>query len=64
MQLGVKRNLDFYVLVDDAQQQPKLGALQERHEQLERVGGQGDWIAGCSSCLCCPVATYMLRDSH
>ena len=57
-------NLDFNVLVDNAQQQPKLGALQEGHEQLEGVGGQGDGIARCPSCLRCPVAAYMLWDCH
>ena len=57
-------NLDFDVLVDNAQQQPKLGVLQEGHEQLKGVGGQNDWIARCSSCLGRPVAAYVLWDCH
>ena len=64
MQLGEKGHLDFDVLVDNAQQQPQLGALQEAHEQLEGVGGQSDWVTCCSSGLSYPVAAYVLWDRH
>ena len=57
-------HLDFDVLVEDPQQQPQLGALQEGHEQLKGVGGQRNRVASCSSCLCCPVAANVLWHCH
>jgi len=43
-------HLHFEVLVDNAQQKPQLGSLQEGHKQLKRVGGKCDWVPRRSGC--------------